>query len=233
MNYKNKIKIFEVTLFISFYIIISFNISCINKHYKNDEMNTDDSFSIFKIDDNPIPISDGSNFKFETIRGAEFSILQKNCYRFYKNRIPGSESDIKIKQINNRIAVIERPDSLDGTIISVDDIWIFRNNMWMKLGGFSNISSGAIFLNLNSDELIDAIIEGGCCDSITYNVFLGDNEQVLKYIQEISFFGEVKNNFKGKCKNSIYFSPYPTMRDQYKSKKIIFNCEKNKFIEYQ
>ena len=188
--------------------------------------------------------------KVEYEEGGDLTKLKKNMHVYYiaywrdrtkggkdpvvEKLIAGIDKDVKVRSISDRIAIAERtmfgPGGTSDKEYRGEDIWIFRNNTWMRLTGYVNKNYKVKFMHLNNDEHIDALVQGGCCDTAGYNVFLGDPEKVLAFRQDIAFIGNVTDEIKGKCADArIIVHPYASMARKIRA--LSFNCDLNGFSE--
>lgn len=153
-----------------------------------------------------------------------------------KEIISDPSTDIKVKTIHDNIAVINRTErGMDGYIglVKIDDIWILESNQWKRLEGHeSNSYRKARLLHLNNDEYIDAVVEGGCCDSQEIDVYIGNKDKILTLQQIITIYGEGGLDYTSKCNSKLDIKPYEGMYEQYgtRPKLAIFDCKSNGFI---
>ena len=183
------------------------------------------------------------------------SELKKVSYDYYKNfwkailldwEVPDYEKEnlktiqgiiknpakgVKIKVVKENMAIIIRTGlGLTGLDLTpLEDLWIYKENNWQPVLGHDNQLYSVQLVNLNNDKLLDAVIVGGCCDSTTYNVFIGDKINVVNYTQQLSFTQPASGFFNDRClENEIILSTYADL------KKVIlvfgFSCEEGKFV---
>jgi hypothetical protein len=101
--------------------------------------------------------------------------------------------------------------------------------MWKRFNDFSNEDYHTQLLYLNNDEYIDAIVTGGCCDTNSYNILIGDKDYIFINTQNINYHGSTKLDYKEKEGSQIICKPYP--EDLKSSTHILsFNARKNIFI---
>ncbi len=211
---------------------------------------------IFTLTNHPKPYRDSDiDFKFSPLPGPEDETLLKNAAAFYKiyrqNVLKGGvfadsvharnitrnpERDLKLRRINSHIAAIQRtgmglggPDMRD----RVEDVWVLRENHWVRFGGYHNKYYKVRFLDLNDDAQTDAIIMGGCCDSTVFNVLIGHETKILIHQQNISMLGMVRTKFGSGCgKSTIRLSPYGAMKEEnpaLRRHRLVFDCKTNRF----
>ncbi len=198
--------------------------------------------------------------KYPFTKGKDKEALQKNCYSFYSKQwekyIAGSENitegfirknidrwkkiiknpelDVKIKSINNNIAVVSRSAfSHEYEAVKVEDIWVYRMEKWDRVHGLDdNVEYSVKLLHINNDEYIDAIVTGGCCDSSTINILLGDKDKVLILRQTLEITGMWGLEYKGRCNSRFNVKPYDAMVKEYGSrpKLAVFDCRKNLYV---
>ncbi len=199
------------------------------------------------------------NFEFDYTPGKDTAILKKNCYAYYREYwqrqvkkdkymetsdapffikirkiIADPASDIKVKLNNGDVAIIKRTGwglDIDDTP-TVEDIWVFRAGRWEHQTGCEDNNYRTVqLLNLNNDDYIDAIVKGGCCDSSSLDIFIGDKEKTLIHRQGIGILGMWKFRYNGKCSNRIDVEPYPAMVEEHGQRPMSaeFDCVTNGF----
>ncbi len=163
---------------------------------------------------------------------------KKNFYKDNEYNLPIAEKTIRdlndnisIVHFSDLFAVIKKPstgiDELDG-IQNTDVIWILENNKWLPLLDYHSKFQNSKILDLNGDGKKDVVLIGGCCDTQTLNVFLVQKSGKIKYTQEINLIGDSVISLKENCKSSITVQNY--QNDKIR-KKVIFDCDHNKFQE--
>jgi len=182
--------------------------------------------------------------------GLEIEILTQNVHKFYslywnkmlkkvnpessgvpkiEKIVSNPETDIKITMQSESLAGINRTAlglSEFEDIYKTDDIWYFSGKRWKPVLDFSNHFYKSQLLHLNNDNFIDIIIKGGCCDTETLNVYLGNESNSFSHIQDITIIGNSEIKFNDKCDNLIKVSDYHSGAIQA----AFFNCDKNRFI---
>lgn len=204
-----------------------------------------------------------TDYKYSSINGEDKDALEKNSYSFYseywRKTITGFENvdktdfkyenivkikeiidnpkiDVKIKSINNNIAIISRSsfgNDWGDDLLKVEDLWVYRLDKWEIIHDLeNNIGRSVKLIDLNDDEYIDALVTGGCCDSSEINILIGDQNEVLIFQQTVEITGLYDFEYKGKCNSKFYVEPYDAMIESYASKPklAIFDCRLNKYI---
>jgi hypothetical protein len=222
------------------------------------------ALSRIKIKDYPV-LSENSDYAFEyhSVNGNDEETLKENCYSFYseywKNKIKDEkemdkedpsyeglkkikeiinnpEIDVKVKLIQDNIAIINRAAfGIDGYLglEKIDDIWILHSGKWILFkGSADNLYREAKLLHLNNDEYIDAIVSGGCCDHRELNILIGEKDKILSLRQNVSINGIDELNYKGKCDINLISKSDPEWAEEHKTKPITlkFDCNNNGFV---
>lgn len=203
-------------------------------------------FDILGLNDNPSRPVKIPQSVYRSTRGSGEDALISNCvsaYRAYwkdansqtREHMPFSpraiSGDVKIIRIEGRIAVVERTDTMMSPVdfSRIQDIWIFKGDTWIPFGKMQSGTHRAVLTDLNDDGLMDAVAVGGCCDSVTYNVLLGCGDDVLRYVQDISVIGQIREQFNGTEKR-IIVEPFDSMKDESDPASVVFNKKKNRFV---
>ena len=189
------------------------------------------------------------DIEYQSFTGIETDILLKNCYslystywaneikkypdhqKYYQNIVDNPQNDIKLKKISNNIAIIERTSSSMSydNLVRVEDIWLYQKDTWKLFEGFSNVDYKTELLDVNGDELIDALVIGGCCDNETCNVLIGDKDAIFINIQDINYYGFIRKDQIGNKVTGLTCKPYDG--EKGKTYKLKFDNQKNIFIE--
>lgn len=149
--------------------------------------------------------------------------------------LPKSFSNLDLKKLvqsirqkrNVAIVTFKHLDYQTSNIEIMSEPWHFKKNLWQPIRDFNNTYYRSRFVNLNHDSHSDVIIQGGCCDSNTVNVFLGTENDLLKYTQNISIIGLLIPSLKGPCEKAVIIAK------NYLEEEIAlkFNCQTNRFEE--
>lgn len=215
-------------------------------------------YEILSIENNPrntaiseYPDIDDKNILIEGVneitlkRNAEkfyglFWLKNKGIYKFTSKDtkekvneiIRHTQNDLDIKIFSDKIARITRTTTgfSSDDLVRVQDVWHLSEKKWKPFLNHANHFYKSELLYLNDDNFIDLIIEGGCCDSLTYSIFLGDSKNNFEHIQDITIIGIPKIESIGKCDYRIkvkHFQDY-----HFYTKSAYFDCEKNRFVNY-
>ncbi len=226
--------------------------------------NTQKAIDRIKIKDYPVLSENNEyNFSYISVNGNDEEALKENCYSFYskywekmikdekemdkedpcydglkkiKEIIKNPEIDVKVKLIQDNIAIINRSAfGIDGYLglEEVDDIWILHSGKWKLFTGCAdNLYREVRLLHINNDEYIDAIVSGGCCDYSELNILIGDEENILTLRQNININGIEELNYNNKCDVKLIAKSDPDWAEEHKTKPVTleFDCNINGFV---
>ncbi len=138
------------------------------------------------------------------------------------------QNDFEYKKFSDKLWIIYRSTTgfSKDNLVRVEDVWHLSENFWKPILNHSNNFYKPTFLYLNGDDFIDLIIQGGCCDYIKYSVYLGDENNNFKYIQNISLSGIEESEFISKCNHKIKVKSFDTLKI-FAKQSIYFDCDRN------
>jgi len=182
-------------------------------------------------------------FKHENAQLAE-AILKTNENKVSKNDLI-SKYDFFIKKIENNKNIYKVYYYTIGQVGNqhlIYDLWYLKGITYKKMETNDHPSMHKSLLNLNNDDYIDMIIEGGCCDSHTIEIYLGQEDNKMIKIFDGSGLGGIteaglKKMYKGADISKVIFAPEfmskgkcKKLRIKYKKKIYYLDCSTNKMV---